>query len=174
MDNTAWTVNHATVDGVLFRTRPSQIKKGTITDNSCIVGWVNVEIDGEAVPQKCYGVIKQFYLHFMYPPSQSTYKLTVKKLAAFTTPWILVALCEWYDHLGEQPRTGLTRIKRNHFWQSGCPIHNMSNTIPMNVCFLPEVPFNPDDFDDDGEPVKNIKNGEYDFSGTEVLNVLKH
>lgn len=180
MNRTIWTVTRATVDDVLFRTKPSQIRKKTKSDNSCLVGEVDVTVtlpDGrkKTERQKCYGVIKKFILHFMYPPPWSkTYKLSMRKLAKIDIPWILCAECEWYETLGVHPKTGLTRIQPNSHWDF-CPLHNMSNTIPVNVAFWPEEPFDPAHFDGNGVPLsrENIENGKYDFSGlTSVCNVI--
>ena len=89
------------------------------------------------------------------------------------TPWILCADCEWYEELGVCSTTGLVRVQPNLHWQQGCSLHNMANTFPVNVSYWPEVPFDPDHFDDKGEPKQNIKNGCYDFSGlTSVLDVI--
>jgi hypothetical protein len=170
MDNKAWTVTRAFVDGVLFRTKPSQDKKKTKTDNSCMVAEINcTDEDGRTVKdQKCYGVIIKFYFHFMYPPKKSTYKLTSKKLVKFEEPWILCALCDWYEQVGTKVSTGLVQIQQNPYW-SGCPISNMANTMPYNVVFWPSQPFDADDFDDDGE---YLYEGFPDFSGTGVFDVV--
>lgn len=176
MDNTVWTVTRATVDGVLFRTRPNQKKKKVKTDNSCMVGEVNVSLaDGRQEKQKCYGVIKRFFCHFMYPPPKAkTYKLNPRTLAALNVPWILCAECDWYEHLGEQAETGIVRIQPNPFWEAS-PIHNMANTLPVNAAFWPEVSFDPNHFTEEGVPQENVVHGQYDFSGlTNVLNVIYH
>ena len=131
--------------------------------------------NGEVEIQKCYGVITQFYVHFMYPPSlrHCDFKLTTKQLLDLQTPWILCADCEWYEELGVCSTTGLVRVQPNLHWQQCCSLHNMANTFPVNVSYWPEVPFDPDHFNDKGEPKQNIKNGCYDFSGlTSVLNVI--
>jgi hypothetical protein len=100
----------ATVDGQLFRTEAHERRKRTKTANKYIVGAVNVTTTGSngkkvTKKQKCYGVIKKIYLHFMYPPARSTYKLNIRKLAAFKEPWILCARCDWYEELGCNPIT---------------------------------------------------------------------
>ena len=175
MDRTVWTVTRATVDDVLFRTKPSQIRKGTKTDNSCLMGEVQVELpNGATKNQKCYGVIQRFYLHFMYPPPKKyTYKLNLHKLKKLEVPWILCADCEWYEELGVHSKNGLVRIQPNPYWQRGCSIHNMANSDPVNITFWPEVPFDPEHFDNTGVPQQNIVNGRYDYSGlTSVLNVI--
>ena len=175
MDNCVWTVNAATLDGVLFRTRPSQDLKKTKTDNSCVVGEVEVEVNNKKVVQKCYGVIQKFYVHFMYPPrKRDTYKLTAEKLAKLDTPWILCARCDWWEPKGEHPNTGLTQVTPNKYWVSGCPLQNLQNCINKNVVFWPSKPFNIEDFDDDGEPTTNLKKGKYDFSGTGLYDVITH
>ena len=174
MNNTVFTVTSCTVDGVLFRTKPIQDCKKNKTDNSCIVGALNLsDVSGQNGEHKCYGIIKKLYVHFMYPPSCSTYKFNIKKLATIGTPWILCALCDWYEPIGETPTSGLVRIRRNTHWQ-GCPIHNMANVFPRNVVFWPECPFNPDHFNDDGDCIdkSKLKGGQYDFSGSGVLNVI--
>ena len=135
---------------------------------------MNVEQDdGKVQKVKCYGVINKLYLHFMYPPEKSTYKLNGKSLPKMNTPWILCALCQWYEHLGEDPETGLTRIIPNAFW-AGCPLQNLSNCYAENVVYWPETPFDIAHFDKDGEPTKNIKNGKYDYSGTGECLVITH
>ena len=174
MDNTIWTVTRARVDGVLFRTKPSQIRKKTKSDNSRLVGEVNVKLPNNRVEkQRCYGVINRFILHFMYPPpKRDTYKLNMKKLANIDIPWILCAECEWYEFLGVHPTTGLVRIQPNPYW-AGCSLQNMANVHPINVSFWPEVPFDPNHFDDTGVFTENSKNGKYDYSGlTPVFNVI--
>ena len=178
MDNWVWSLSHCTVDGTLFRTRTSQIRKKTKTDNSCLVGEVRVREDenGPARTAKCYGVIKKLLLHFMYPPPKKhTYKLNKRKLEKLDVPWILVAECLWYEHLGKHETTGLVRITPNGHWQEGCSIHNMCNTLPMNVSFWPEVPFAVDHFGEDGKPLRvAMRKGQYDFRTglTSVLNVI--
>ena len=174
MDNTVWTVTRATVDGVLFRTRSSQIRKNTKSDNSCMVGEVNVTLpNGKEERQKCYGVIKKFFLHFMYPPpSKQTYKLNMRKLAKIDTPWILCAECDWYEYVGVHTINGLVRIQPNRFWDY-CPLFNMASVIPSNVAFWPEDPFNPDHFDDEGAPQENMQDGVYNFFNiSQKLNVI--
>lgn len=170
MDNCVWTCKSATLDGVLFRTRPSQDLKKTKTDNSCVVGEVKVG----GVVQKCYGVIQKFYLHFMYPPTKrDTYKLTVAKLVDLETPWILCARCHWWEPLGNNPKTGLLQVRPNEFWLD-CPLQNLRNCCNKNVVFWPSVPFDAKDFDEAGEPTRNMKKGRYDFSGTGVYDVITH
>lgn len=177
MGRTIWTVTSATVDGVLFRTIGNQDRKKTKTDNSCLMGEVEVITQNgrstTTVRQRCYGRVKRFILHFQYPPPpKDTYKLNAKKLADIEIPWILCAECHWYEHLGTDPRTGLERVQPNHNWDA-CSLHNMRNTFAANIALWPEVPFNDDHFDDAGEPKANIVNGAYDFSGqTTVLNVI--
>ena len=171
MNNTVWKINHATVDDVLFRTQESQQHKGSITDNSCVVGYVNVERNGRTVRERCFGVIKRMYLHFMYPPPpKSVYKLTKEKLKAIQVPWIICAWCDWYETLGKDPLTGLMRIRPNQFWQD-CPLHNMSNVHPSNVVFWPEAPFSIDDFGDDGEPIDASADN---FKGNGNFRVITH
>jgi hypothetical protein len=171
MNNTVWKVKHVTIDGVLFRTQQSQQRKGSITDNSCIVGYVNVQRNNRVVKEKCYGVIRRMYLHFMYPPpSKSTYKLTTAKLKDIQVPWIVCAWCDWYETLGQDPITGLTRIRPNPFWDH-CPLHDMKNCHPSNVVFWPEDPFNLDDFDKAGAPKDPAVNN---FKGNGNFLVITH
>jgi hypothetical protein len=171
MTDTVWKVTSATVDGVLFRTKSGQDRKNTKTDNSCIVG--SLKIDG--VTHKCYGIIKEFYVHFMYPPpKKNTYKLNADKLADISVPWILCADCVWYETSDIHPTNGTLRVLRNNYWDK-CSLHNMANTHPANVVFWPEMPFDLDHFDEDGEPIANIRNGRYDFGNNcAVLNVITH
>ncbi len=169
MSNKIWTLKHCKVDGVLFRTKPSQDRKKTKTDNSCMAAEVNVTDEhGMATTTLCYGVIKELYFHFMYPPEKSTYKLTAKKLKNFDEPWIVVALCDWYEEVGIKVSTGLKQIAHNAHWE-GCPISNMANTMAENFAFWPSCPFNPDNFDDDGVW---IHDGLPTFSGTGVFDVV--
>jgi hypothetical protein len=174
MSRTVWSVDRATLDGVLFRTQAVQTRKKSKTDNSCIVGGVKIQRGGRLVTEKCYGVIKAFYFHFMYPPHRSTYKLTSAKLDQFhaDSPWILCALCEWHEPLGTNPLTGLLQIQPNQFW-ADCPLTNMANCYPLNVVFWPAMPFAAEDFDKNGE-VLDKNNQMYDFSGTGVLDVVTH
>ena len=171
MNNTVWVLTRAKLDGVLFRTKPSQDKKKTKTDNSCIIGYVNVTgEDGQTRVQKCYGVIQKFYLHFMYPPKKSTYKLTREKLLSFEEPWILCALCDWYDTLDVHSSTGLVQIQRNNYWE-GCPLQNLATCYPTNIVYWPTTPFNPDDYDDKGKPIEGKT---YDFKGDGIYSVIAH
>lgn len=142
------------------------------TNNQNIIGLVNVVRNRRKEQAKCFGVINQFYLHFMYPPSSSTYKLTVKKLAKISEPWILCAHCDWYEQYGTNPLTGLVQITSNSFWD-GCPLINLANCFPENVSFWPSFPFNVDDFDEEGKPL-DPDVSQYDFSGNGVYDVITH
>jgi hypothetical protein len=110
MDRTVWEIDRCTLDGVLFRTRRSQDRKGTRTDNSCIVGYTNVvrderrqrgartkEARAGSKQERCYGVIDRLYLHFMYPPTaealeNATYKRKIDP-ATVGVPWAIFASC---------------------------------------------------------------------------------
>ena len=174
MDNTAWTCTMATIDEQLFRTRGHEKRKRCKTTNKYIIGVVNVtQPNGKTKTKKCYGVIKKFYVHFMYPPARTTYKLTIKKLETFEEPWIMCALCEWYEELGSNPVTGLTQIRPNPFWEAGCPITNLANCLPINPTFWPVNPFNPSHFGEDGE-ILDKDCSVYDFSGDGTYEVITH
>ena len=76
MDDTVWELHRATIDGVLFRTSKVQRRKRNRTDNSCVVGYVNVRDDSNrAVVQKCYGVIQRLYLHYVPTPNKSNLQI---------------------------------------------------------------------------------------------------
>jgi hypothetical protein len=115
MDNAAWKVSSAKLDGVLFRTEQHENRKKCKTTHRCIVSKVRVTTASQQKPTtvKCYGVVKQFYVHFIYKPKRSTYKLTAAKLAEFEESWILRALCEWFESVGTNPVNGLTQIQPN-------------------------------------------------------------
>ena len=173
MDNTAWEVSMARLDGVLFRTEKLEIRKKSKTTNRCIVGRVRVTTARQEKPTtvKCYGIVQQFYVHFMYPPKRSTYKLTEAKLAKFKEPWILCARCEWFEGAGTNPVNGLTQIKPNTHWQEGCPITNLQNCIATNVTFWPSNPFDASHFDEDGH-ILDEDCPVYDFSGDQLFDVV--
>ena len=176
MDDTVWELHRATIDGVLFRTSKVQPQKRNRTDNSCVVGYVNVQNgtgrnQGARAVQKCYGVIQRLYLHFMYPPPKTqTYKLTVEKLERITVPWCVFAECDWYEELGKSPTTGLTRIRKNDFW-ADCPLIDLANCHPSNVVFWPETPFDPMKFDEDGHPIEESADN---FTGDGTYVVITH
>jgi hypothetical protein len=155
-DDTVSELHRATIDGVLFRTSKVQRQKRNRTDNSCLVGYVNVQNGrNQGAVQKCYGIIQRLYLHFMYPPPPNqTYKLTVEKLKDIKVPWMVCAECLWYEEIGKAATTGLTRIRPNEFWEEGCPLIDLVDCHPSNVVFWPEAPFDPDKFDDDGNPTE--------------------
>ena len=173
MDNTAWKVSAAKLDGVLFRTEQHEIKKKCKTTHRYLVGKVRVTIAGQRKPTtvKCYGIVKQFYVHFMYKPKRSTYKLTAAKLATFEEPWILCALCEWFEGVGTNPVNGLPQIQPNSHWQAGCPMTNLATCIATNVTFWPSNPFDASHFDEDGQ-ILDKDCPAYDFSGDSVFDVI--
>ena len=172
MDDTVWEMHRATIDGVLFRTSKVQRRKRSRTDNSCVVGYVNVQDDSNRQQvQKCYGVIQRLYLHFMYPPpSNQTYKLTVEKLKNIQVPWIVCAECDWFEEIGHDSTTGLTHIRPNQFW-ADCPLIDLVDCHPSNVVFWPATPFDPDKFDDDGHPIEESADN---FTGDGTYVVITH
>ena len=172
MDDTVWELHRATIDGVLFRTSKVQRQKRNRTDNSCLVGYVNVQNGrNQGAVQKCYGIIQRLYLHFMYPPpSNQTYKLTMEKLKSITVPWCVFAECDWYEELGKSPTTGLTRIRKNDF-RANCPLIDLANCHPSNVVFWPETPFDPAKFDEDGHPIEVSADN---FTGDGTYVVITH
>jgi hypothetical protein len=64
-----------------MKTEQHENRKKYKTTHRCIVGKVRVTTVGQQKPTtvKCYGIVKQFYVHFMYKPKRSTYKLTAAK-----------------------------------------------------------------------------------------------
>jgi len=165
----------AMLDGVLFRTERHEIRKRCKTTNSYIVGLVKVDTGAQSKPvtQKCYGVIKRFYVHFMYPPAKSTYKLTVRKLKTFPEPWILCAKCEWFEEAGQNPINGLVQIRPNSAWDAGCAFTNLSNCLSINITLWPSNPFDPKHFGADGKPL-DLASPVYDFSGDGLFDVITH
>lgn len=152
MSHQAWSVSMACLDGVLFRTEKHEIRKKCKTTNRYIIGQVRVRVPNQSktTTVNCYGVVKELYVHFMSKPEQSTYKLTAAKLAKFKEPWILCAICEWYEDAGTNPVNGLPQIRPNKHWQEDCPLINLHSCIGANVAFWPSNPFDASHFDEHG------------------------
>ena len=152
MPQTAYKVERILLDGVLFRTDKSQLRKGSITDNSCVICHANINYatgkQRRALhrTEKCYGRLQDFYLHFKYPPSKQQLTKAIYKQridpAKVGVPYLIVGYCDWYIQLPDcQPITGLTQIKPHPEWRRDCPLVKITDCLSMNVAFWPVDPF---------------------------------
>jgi hypothetical protein len=161
MESTVWDVERLEMDGVLFRTQPSQDRKHSKTDNSCLIGWVNThgrEANSRQVRvEKCYGRIVRLFLHFMHPLSSrelecATEKgnLDPNKIPAHV-PWAVFAECTWYEVIGTNPKTKLVQVQYNPHWSEGrCPYISMDHCISENCSMWPSVPYDDNKYDKAG------------------------
>jgi hypothetical protein len=191
MDNKVWEVKRVTLDGVYFRTAPSQRDKGTITDNSCIIGMTDVVRTDRRQRQgsrnrragvrkeRCYGVVQKFYMHFMYPPDPDELVKATEDgridPSLLTVPWSIFADCEWYESMSDKhPVNKLPQCVRNTFWDA-CPLISMRDVLPMNCVFWPSNPFSWDDFDGNGTfKFKNKKEEFPESKKDDTLVVVTH
>jgi hypothetical protein len=176
MDNTAWKVERVHLDGIYFRSEPYEARKDLVTCNSAIVGFTDVTRDERrqrnntatrtpsrarsgAANEKCYGVIQDFYLHFMYPPTADQLKsgrLDKGRIdpAKVGVPWAVFVCCRWYEEVAaKHPINRLTQCQYNQFWDD-CPLISLSQCLSMNIQLWPSVPFEEDDYDKDGNRKK--------------------
>ena len=153
MSKDAWEIGRVTLDGVYFRSQKVQDHKGSKTDNSCISGEVNVDtrqsargINVSVVEESCYGIIKTFYLHFMWPPStihlrNATTKGRIDPNKITEVPWLVVADCRWYGPLpNRHAETGLVQLRPDPNWDADCPFIRLQDCHPMNIVFWPVDP----------------------------------
>jgi hypothetical protein len=152
MTRDAWEIGRLTLDGVYFRSAKVQDQKGSKTDNSCISGEVKVDLRSSArhrnvrtVEESCYGVIKTFYLHFMWPPSaphlrSATTKTRIDPNKITEVPWMVVADCRWFGPLGQLHETGLVQLRPDDDWTQTCPYIRLQDCHAMNVVFWPVKP----------------------------------
>ena len=182
MERTVWEVERVEMDGVLFRTQPSQKRKHTKTDNSCLHGLT--ETSGregtnrrQVVTEICYGRIVRLFLHFMYPPSSRELdcatengKLNPNKI--LHVPWTVFAECIWYEKRGINPTTKLVQVKYNAHWPQGrCPFICMDHCFSENIVLWPSVPYDDNKYDEDGK----LTEGEVDVRdySTHLHDVIK-
>lgn len=166
MDRRVWEVDRVYLDGVLFRTEPSQNMKGTKTDNSVIVGETytyNRNNQRKQVKEKCYGRIEKFYLHFMYPPSpeelaQAKHKRHIVLSKLQNTPWTVLVKCSWYETVGVNPDNGLTQVQLAPGWNQGCPFIDLTHCLAVNLSLYPSKPFEDQHYDKEGKLKSDINN----------------
>ena len=152
MSKDVWEIGRVTLDGVYFRSQKVQEHKGSKTDNSCISGEVNVDLrknarqrDVSVVEESCYGIIKTFYLHFMWPPSfphlwNATTKKKIDPDKITEVPWLVVADCRWFGPLENRHETGLVQLRPDPNWDADCPFIRLQDCHSMNVVFWPVDP----------------------------------
>jgi hypothetical protein len=182
MEKTVWEVERLTMDGVLFRTELLEKRKHNKTENSCIVGetytYGRESAQRSRYPEKCYGRIQRFYLHFMYPPSPEEWQVAtedgrVDPNKVTTVPWAVFAECTWYEDKGIDPKTQLTQVQYNAAWtEQQCPLISMDNCYSWNVALWPSVPYNDAKYDDKGKLLPSQVDIQ-DYS-TQLHNVITH
>lgn len=108
------------MDGYHFTRYRPEIK----TDNSCVIcEYFNAETDQVDIS---YGRIKIIFTHSLWPGD-----------GAPTEVWVD---CNWYEKVGTEPTTGLTRIRRNHNFDSA-RITLATHVLPISCAFWKEKPF---------------------------------
>ena len=166
MDGRVYEVERVLLDGVLFRTEPSQDRKGTKTDNSYISAQTKVvQPNGETTDEDCYGKIQKFYLHFMYPPTpadlkQATDHQRIDPYKIQTAPWNVYVQCKWYTSPNDRAQTynpinGLMQVQHRSNWDTGCPFISLSNCYAKNLMLWPSLPFDEKLYDKKGELLPN-------------------
>ena len=163
MEQKVWEVERLTMDGVLFRTELIENRKQNKADNSCIVGETYTYGREPAQlhrrsrgPEKCYGRIQRFYLHFMYPPSPEELRFATENSRidpnkVTTVPWAVFAECTWYEDKGSDPKNQLTQVQYNATWtENQCPLISMDNCQSCNVALWPSVPYDDAKYDSKG------------------------
>jgi hypothetical protein len=164
MDKCVYEVERVTLDGILFRSEPSQDRKGTKTDNSYIYGQTKVtDRNGQTTTEDCYGRIQKLYLHFMYPPTSpdlenATDKRRIDPYKIQTAPWHVYVKCKWYKSPTEQsynPINGLLQVQNRSNWDNSCPFISLSNCYAKNLMLWPSLPFDERLYDKKGELLPN-------------------
>jgi hypothetical protein len=166
MDACVYEVERVTLDGVLFRTGPSQNRKNTNTDNSYILGETYVNRDEVTTRVDCYGRLQKIYLHFMYPPTpedlkQATDERRIDPYKISTAPWKVFVKCKWYRTSKDLPSesynpiNGLLQVHHDENWNTGCPFIALRDCYAKNLMLWPSVPFDEKLYDDDGDLLPN-------------------
>jgi hypothetical protein len=166
MERCVWEVDRIKLDGVLFRTERIQTHKGTVTDNSYVIGETftygrqNGSRSRSAQPERCYGRIQKIYLHFMYPPLaedlvNATDKCRIDPYKIQSAPWAVFLKCKWYEESEQNPNNGLNQVRYNAAWTQSCPFIAISGCKAMNCILWPSVPFKDSDYDDQN----NLRHG---------------
>jgi hypothetical protein len=152
MPQEAYMVERILLDGVLFRSEKSQQRKGSKTDNSCVISHANISYavgkQRKALQriEKCYGRFQDFYIHFKYPPSKLQLKSATHKQridpAKVGVPFLIVGCCDWYMQKAEcHSITGLTEIAPHPDWNRDCPLVKIQDCLSMNVAYWPVNPY---------------------------------
>jgi hypothetical protein len=117
-------VAKAKLDGVLFRTEPSQMKMKS--DNSCLMEETMLQGEGKENPEKSrlYGRIQRMFVHRMHPGE--------------TSPEMVVVECDWYHATGTNQVNGLIQLERNHHFDS-CRVKFLKDCVARNFVFWPSV-----------------------------------
>lgn len=179
MNTQLWDVERIALDGVLFRTEPSQIRKGTISDNSYIIGETNVQDEDTHVTtrEKCYGRIQKIHLHFMHPPSseqvkQATDACRLDPYKISNIPWCVLLECKWYKVHDINPNSGLVQVQHRGNWNKGCPFIDTSHCFARNCMLWPSSPFDQQRYDASGV-LLNDTTDNWDRS-EELHDVIEH
>jgi len=101
---------------VLFRTLDSQNKFRS--DNACVAEDYK-ELDNNQAVAMNYGIIKNMF---------------IARLG--NEPEEIVVECDWYEKVGVNPRTKLTQVRRNPYYDA-CRVAFLKNMYPRNFVMWP-------------------------------------
>ena len=108
------------LDGYYF----TRYRPGLKTDNSCVIcEYFNAEKNEVDI---AYGRIKLIFSHSLWPGGGAPSKV-----------WLD---CKWYEKVGIEPTTGLTRIRRNRNFDAA-RLTLASHVLPISCAFWNERPF---------------------------------
>ena len=123
----------ATLDGVDFRSVFSQGRYKH--DNTCIMTYWNEDVvvrnqhnKRKTVGKKrlAFGIIQHLYYHNLWPDSAESQ---------------VIAVCDWYQYHGRNPRNTLMQIRRWPLWNQDCSAVFLAKCIPLSCVFYPSSPF---------------------------------
>jgi hypothetical protein len=115
------TMNKATLDGVLFRTKKAEAR--TRSCNSCVTERY-MDRDNALEQKDIYGRVKTMFSH------------------EFGGQTEIIVEVEWYDSIGVNPRTLLTQVNRNRNFDA-CRVSFLKNMYPYNLVMWPSDIANP-------------------------------
>jgi hypothetical protein len=151
MDRTIWTVSRFMLDGVLFRTKQYTVGKEMVNHNFCIMGESEVTgSDRVTRVTRCYGEIKEVYLHFQYPPMTHQLESATEKgrinPSKVGVPFGVFISCRWFEKIGQNPVNTLDMIVPVEEWNS-LDLIPLRDCLPISCMFWPSNPFDLDEFE---------------------------